>query len=91
MHSFEFWREVVKNYLVAHVRTAATDIHFGISLRKNILCEVYNEGMHSFLQHFGIYSFQIDFRILQKLRGVFRAISNIYDPEMLRYRFLARF
>ena len=47
--------------------------------------------MHSFLQHFDVYSFQIDFRILQNLKGVFRALSNIYDAETLRYRYLVRF
>ena len=44
--------------------------------------------MHSFLQDFGHYSFQIDFRILQNLRGVFSTMSNIYDAETLRYRYL---
>ena len=47
--------------------------------------------MHSFLQYSGVYLFQIDFRILQNLSGVFRAISNIYDAETLRYRHLASF
>ena len=41
--------------------------------------------MHSLPQHFGIHSFQIDFRILHNLRGVFRTISNIYDAETPHY------
>ena len=41
--------------------------------------------MHSFLQHFGIYSFKIDFRILHNFRGVFRVISSIYDLQGSKY------
>ena len=41
------------------------------------------EEMHSFLQHFAIYLFQIDFRIFHNFSGVFRTISNIYDAETL--------
>ena len=35
--------------------------------------------MHSFLQHFDTHSFQINFRVLHNLKGVFRTVSNIYD------------
>ena len=40
--------------------------------------------MPSFLQHSGIHLFEVDFRILQNLRGVFRTISNIYDEAFSR-------
>ena len=60
VHSSEFWDKIFKNdYLVVHLRTAATDI----------LCKIHIKEMHSFLQHFGIYSFQINFRNLHNLKG----------------------
>ena len=58
--------------------------YLGISLRQDILYKVHIEEVHSFLQHFGIHTFQIDFRILQNLRGVFTTISNIYDEAFLQ-------
>ena len=70
----------------------------GSSLRRDILCKVHIDQMNSFLQHFGIHSFHINFRILRDLRGAFRAISNIYDEafshciisEMHHHKYLAR-
>ena len=63
----------------------------GISLCRNIFCNVHIKEMHSFLQDFGINSFQIDFRILNNLRGVLRTVTNIYDAKTLHYWYLARF
>ena len=70
----------------------------GSSLRRDILCKVHIDQMNSFLQHFGIHSFHINFRILRNLGGAFRAISNIYDEafshciisEMHHHKYLAR-
>ena len=68
VHSSEFWDKIFKNdYLVVHLRTAATDI-LGYPC-VDILCKVQIKEMHSFLQHFGIYSFQINFRNLHNLKG----------------------
>ena len=50
----------------------------------DMVYKVHIEEVHSFLQHFQIYSFQIDFRILHKLRGVCRTIPNIYDAGTLQ-------
>ena len=36
----------------------------------DVLYKVHIEEIHSFLQHFGIHLFQIDFRILHNLRVV---------------------
>ena len=70
----------------------------GSSLLRDILCNVHIDQMNSFLKHFGIHSFHIDFRILRNLRGAFRAISNSYDEafshciisEMHHHKYLAR-
>ena len=83
VHSCEFCDEISKcDYLVVHLRPADTDILGYPSV--DILCKVHIKGMYSSLQDFGIYLFQIDFRILHNLRGLFRTISNICDAEMLR-------
>ena len=65
------------------MQTVASDI-LGIS------CKVHIEEMHSFLQHFDTHSFQINFRVLHNLKGVFRTISNIYD-EAFSKKHLAAF
>ena len=75
------------DYLGKHVHTAASDI-----LRRGIFCKVHIEEVHSFLQHFDIHLFQIDFRVLHNLRGVFtfcagsnpaHGVSEIRDGEDL--------
>ena len=80
--SYEFCKNFKNDYLVEHLRTAVSDT-LGYHNRQVILCKVHIEEIHNFLQHFGIHTFQIDFRILQNLRGVFRTISNIYDKGFL--------
>ena len=65
--------------------------NLGISLRRGILCKVHIEEMNSFLQHFGIHSFQIDFRIFHNLRAAFRTIWNISDETFSRCIFAETF
>ena len=43
--------------------------------------------MQSFLEHFGINSFEIDFAILRNFSGVFTTILNIYDEVLSRFIF----
>ena len=57
---------------------------------QGISCKVHIEEMHSFLQHFDTHSFQINFRVLHNLKGVFRTISNIYD-EAFSQKYLTAF
>ena len=57
-------------YCLEHVWTAASDLSslvFGKFLTRIIFCTIHIVAMFRFLQHFGIYSFQIDYRILYKL------------------------
>ena len=51
---------------------------------QDMYSKVHIEEMHGFLQHFGTRSFQINFRVLHNLKGVFRTISNIYDEVFLQ-------
>ena len=59
--SYEFYKIFKSNYLVEHVQTAASDV-LGYPYRRDIFYKINFGEMHSFLQHFGIHSFQIDFR-----------------------------
>ena len=77
MHSYEFCEIFKKDCLLVNWRFW----YLGIYLRRDILFQVHIDEMHSFLQHFGIPLFQIDFRVFHNLRGVFRTILNIYDSE----------
>ena len=52
--------------------------------RRVILYKVHIEEMKSFLQHFNIHKFQIDFRILHNFGGLFKTTSNIYDEAFFQ-------
>ena len=54
-----------------------------------ISCKVHIEEMDSFLQHFGTHSFQINFRVLHNLKGIFK-ISKIYN-EVSSQKYLTAF
>ena len=88
VHYFEFCVISKTDYLVEHVQTVASDI-LGYPYVGYLLQGSY-WGNAQFSQTFGTHSFQINFRVLHNLNGVFRTISDIYD-EAFSQKYLTAF
>ena len=82
--SFEFCKTFKNNYFAEHLRLNASELSSSVFLTRDTFCKIQIVAMHSFIKHFRINAFYVEFRILYNPKGVIRTLSNNHDGAFLR-------